>query len=99
MEVIDNTIRFVKQQLENAEGGHDWFHIERVYKNSLEINKKENGNPEIVALAALLHDIADHKFVENHEYLIKVPILMVLKTLWKSEHFLIMSKLMLYFPQ
>ena len=33
--IIDKTIIFVKQQLQNAEGGHDWFHIERVYKNSL----------------------------------------------------------------
>ena len=35
MQLINNTIVFVKKQLEDAEGGHDWFHIERVYKNAL----------------------------------------------------------------
>jgi len=67
MEVIDNTIRFVKQQLENAEGGHDWFHIERVYKNALLIAHEEKCDLEVVKLAALLHDIADSKFHEGDE--------------------------------
>jgi uncharacterized protein len=67
MEVIDNTIRFVKQQLENAEGGHDWFHIERVYKNTLLIAHEEKCDLEVVKLAALLHDIADSKFHEGDE--------------------------------
>jgi uncharacterized protein len=34
-DLINATIKFVKRELENAEGGHDWFHIQRVYKNSL----------------------------------------------------------------
>ena len=34
-QVIANTISFVKNELKGAEGGHDWFHIERVYKNSI----------------------------------------------------------------
>jgi len=67
MEVIDNAIRFVKHQLENAEGGHDWFHIERVYKNALLIAKEEKCDLEVVKLAALLHDIADSKFHEGDE--------------------------------
>ena len=62
MTLIDNTILFVKQQLENAEGGHDWFHIERVYKNALLIAKEEDCDLTVVKLAALLHDIADSKF-------------------------------------
>lgn len=64
---IDNTILFVKKTLQNAEGGHDWFHIERVYKNSLLISKSENVNEFIVALGALLHDIADAKFYDGDE--------------------------------
>jgi uncharacterized protein len=67
MEVIDNTICFVKHQLENAEGGHDWFHIERVYKNALLIAKEEKCDLEVVKLAALLHDIADSKFHNGDE--------------------------------
>lgn len=62
MTIIDNTILFVKQQLENAEGGHDWFHIERVYKNALLIAEGEDCNLIVVKLGALLHDIADSKF-------------------------------------
>ena len=62
MTLIDNTILFVKQQLENAEGGHDWFHIERVYKNALLIAEGEDCDLTVVKLGALLHDIADSKF-------------------------------------
>ncbi len=67
MSVIDNTILFVKQQLENAEGGHDWFHIERVYKNALLIAREEECDLEVVKLGALLHDIADSKFHDGDE--------------------------------
>ena len=62
MTLIDNTILFVKQQLENAEGGHDWFHIERVYKNALLIAEGVDCDLTVVKLGALLHDIADSKF-------------------------------------
>jgi len=65
--LIQNTIEFVKQQLQNAEGGHDWFHIERVYKNSLLIAKEENCDLLVVQLGALLHDIADSKFYNGDE--------------------------------
>ena len=64
---IDNTISFVKETLQGAEGGHDWFHIERVYKNALLIAKEENVNLFIVSLGALLHDIADAKFYDGDE--------------------------------
>ncbi len=67
MKLIDNTILFVKQKLSNAEGGHDWFHIERVYKNALQIAKEENCDLQVVKLAALLHDIADSKFHNGDE--------------------------------
>ena len=67
MSIIDKTILFVKQKLENAEGGHDWFHIERVYKNSLLIAKEEDCDLTVVQLGALLHDIADSKFHNGDE--------------------------------
>jgi uncharacterized protein len=67
MEIIEHTIRFVKEQLKNAEGGHDWFHIERVYKIALLIAKEEKCDLEVVKLAALLHDIADSKFHNGDE--------------------------------
>ncbi len=67
MTIVDKTIAFVKAQLKNAEGGHDWFHIERVYKNALLIAKEESCNLKVVQLAALLHDIADSKFHNGDE--------------------------------
>jgi len=65
--VIISTINFVKKTLENAETGHDWFHIERVYKMALNINEQEQGDELTVSLAALLHDIADPKFNNGDE--------------------------------
>lgn len=67
MSLIDHTILFVKQKLENAEAGHDWFHIERVYKNALLIAEGEACDLMIVKLGALLHDIADSKFNDGDE--------------------------------
>ena len=68
MQLINNTIIFVKKQLEDAEGGHDWFHIERVYKNALLIAaEEEDCDLIVVKLAALLHDIADSKFHNGDE--------------------------------
>lgn len=60
--IVEQTIQFVKRTLADAEAGHDWFHIERVYKTALKINEVEQGDLLIVSLAALLHDIADSKF-------------------------------------
>ncbi|MES2558609.1 MAG: HD domain-containing protein [Bacteroidota bacterium] len=61
-EIIEHTIVYVKQELANAEGGHDWFHIERVWKSARSIAQTENANMLVVELGALLHDIADSKF-------------------------------------
>ncbi|MFC3561462.1 HD domain-containing protein [Pedobacter jamesrossensis] len=66
-DIVKKTIEFVKQKLENAEAGHDWFHIERVYKTAVNINKIEKGDDLVIALAALLHDIADPKFNNGDE--------------------------------
>jgi uncharacterized protein len=67
MSFIANTITFVKQQLHDAEGGHDWFHIERVYKNALLIAQGETCDLDVVKLGALLHDVADSKFHDGDE--------------------------------
>lgn len=65
--IIQNTIAFVKEELKNAEGGHDWFHIERVFRNSILISKEEKVDVFVVSLASLLHDIADPKFYNGNE--------------------------------
>ena len=61
-QIIQNTTQFVKDTLKDAEGGHDWFHTQRVFKNAHLIAKEEDVNLFIVSLGALLHDIADAKF-------------------------------------
>ena len=65
--VIENAITFVKKTLKNAEGGHDWFHVDRVFKNAILISKEEKVDPFIVSLGALFHDIADPKFHHGDE--------------------------------
>ncbi len=66
-QLIEKTIAFVKTELANAEGGHDWFHIERVYNNALLIAQTETVNTTVVCISALLHDIADSKFYNGDE--------------------------------
>ena len=65
--LISKTINFVKSTLKHAEGGHDWFHVMRVWNNAKLISKKENANQLVVELGALLHDIADSKFYGGDE--------------------------------
>lgn len=68
--IIDHIKDIVKQKLENAEAGHDWFHIERVHKMALKIATTENDiDLQVVEYAALLHDIADAKFHNGDETL------------------------------
>ena len=67
LKMIEATKTFVKETLKNAEGGHDWFHILRVFNNAKLISKNENVDGFIVELGALLHDIADSKFHDGDE--------------------------------
>ena len=67
MHPIQDTITYVKQELKNAEGGHDWWHIERVWKTAKHIAKTEQVDLLVVELSALLHDIADSKFHDGDE--------------------------------
>jgi len=61
--IVDKTVEFVKETLAQAEGGHDWWHIYRVWKNAQHIAREEGDvDTLIVELGALLHDIADSKF-------------------------------------
>jgi uncharacterized protein len=65
--IIQKTIDFVKEALSDAEGGHDWWHIYRVWKLSEYIAKTEKVDSFVVNLGALLHDIADFKFHDDDE--------------------------------
>ncbi|MBS1600683.1 MAG: HD domain-containing protein [Bacteroidetes bacterium] len=65
--IIDKTVEYVKATLAQAEGGHDWWHIYRVWKTAKHIANNENADMFIVELGALLHDIADSKFNDGDE--------------------------------
>ncbi|HEY4325392.1 MAG TPA: HD domain-containing protein [Mucilaginibacter sp.] len=65
--LIEKTVSFVQTTLKDAEGGHDWWHIHRVWNNAKQIAKTEQADLLIVELAALLHDIADSKFHNGNE--------------------------------
>lgn len=65
--IIDTTVAFVQQELAGAEGGHDWWHIYRVWRQARQIAAEERANMLVVELAALLHDIADPKFHQGDE--------------------------------
>jgi uncharacterized protein len=63
MEVlISKTVDFVKEKLNGVESGHDWYHIDRVWKQSKRIGEAYDCDMLVVELGALLHDIADSKF-------------------------------------
>jgi len=67
-EVIEAVAAHFKKEFAHESTGHDWYHIERVWKNAKTINEKEGGDTFVVELGALLHDIADHKFVEDADH-------------------------------
>jgi uncharacterized protein len=64
-DVIDYVVSELKREFADESTGHDWFHLERVWKNAKQIAATEGGDLFVIELAALLHDIADHKFVED----------------------------------
>ena len=65
--IIKRTKHFVRDTLKGAEGGHDWFHILRVYNNAIQISQDEDVDVLVVSLSALLHDIGDSKFHNGDE--------------------------------
>lgn len=61
---INQTAQFVRSKLEGEGSGHDWWHILRVWNMAKRL-ASETTDPVstlVIELAALLHDIADHKF-------------------------------------
>lgn len=66
-QIITATVDFVKTELQGAEGGHDWWHIYRVWQQAKHIAATETADVLVVELGALLHDIADSKFHNGDE--------------------------------
>lgn len=65
--IINDTKEMVRKKLLNEGTGHDWYHIERVWKTAVTLAEKEKANRFIVELAALLHDLIDDKLVSNKD--------------------------------
>lgn len=67
-QIIDNTENFVRQYLQGAEAGHNWWHIHRVRETALLIYSTEKqGDPFIIEMAALLHETGDYKIKTGNE--------------------------------
>ncbi len=66
-QIIAQTIAFVKNELKEAESGHDWWHIYRVWKTARQMAKEEQADLFVTSLGTLLHDIADAKFHHGDE--------------------------------
>ncbi|HLS95300.1 MAG TPA: HD domain-containing protein [Sphingobacterium sp.] len=66
-DIIEKTVVFVQDRLKNAEAGHDWWHIQRVWNNTKLILETEQADRLVCELTALLHDIADSKFHDGDE--------------------------------
>ena len=59
---IERVIEYITSLFQGNGDGHDLAHSLRVYKNAMMIAKEEGqGEEEIIALSALLHDCDDHK--------------------------------------
>lgn len=66
-EIILSAAEMVREKLKDEGSGHDWFHIERVWKNAIKIGQSEKVDMFVVQLAALMHDLADDKVVSSEE--------------------------------
>lgn len=59
--MIEELKAIVRKEFQKHGADHDWYHIERVYAMSAYLQQHEGGNGQVIACAALLHDISDHK--------------------------------------
>ena len=63
-ELVKKTADYVKLKLYGEHTGHDWFHVERVWKMAKKFQEIEGGDLELIEIAALLHDLGDSKQFE-----------------------------------
>ena len=60
-QLVQNATKFIKAVFQNDFSGHDFFHSMRVYRTAMKIAEAEHADMQVVALAALLHDVDDRK--------------------------------------
>jgi uncharacterized protein len=61
-EILRTTESWVREQMHGEGTGHDWWHVDRVRRMALRLASDEGADAYVAELAALLHDVADHKF-------------------------------------
>ncbi|WHZ01447.1 HD domain-containing protein [Neobacillus sp. YX16] len=67
-QIIKQSAAYVRSELGEDATGHDWYHVDRVRRNALHIcHQEQAGDPFIIEMAALLHDIPDEKLNESAE--------------------------------
>ncbi len=63
--IIAAAIEYARDLFAGNSDGHDFEHTMRVYRNAMAIAETEECDRRIVALAALLHDVDDHKLFDT----------------------------------
>jgi|Laugresu1bdmlbsd_1035121.scaffolds.fasta_scaffold18448_2 uncharacterized protein len=70
--LITDAKKYISILMANNDPSHDYSHVERVYNNAIYIARQERyKDPSIyvdytvLALAALFHDVADFKYIQN----------------------------------
>lgn len=66
-EILARTEAFVRERMHGDGSGHDWWHVDRVRRTALRLAREEGADPFVVELAALLHDVWDHKLHDGDD--------------------------------
>ena len=60
--LVERVAAHIKAKFSDEGSGHDWFHIDRVWRLARRLASEEGADRQVVELGALVHDIADWKF-------------------------------------
>ena len=66
-QIVQNVAKYVEEKTIGEGSGHDWWHIVRVRNMAERIAEAEGGNLFICQIAALVHDLADDKLVDDEK--------------------------------